>query len=389
MTAAILPLLLRIDARRPASWLAAGSAAATIALLAAAAESAAVAAAAVACGGWAAVAARGRPPRGFVPGVPAVDAAWCLERAAWPLAAALLAGGARWLVAGDGGAVAVGTAVGIAAASASAWAAARSGAAAEDAASFGVVVASAAGWVGWCAPSATTAVGWAGGAALAVLTATWLCRRRWLALAPLLGGQGRTRGSWAEVAMARGGLRSGLSVAAMATSLAGMATWYFLAPETGAMGAVVAAGWFAALAVPAALLAPPDDGGRGLLAGGLRQWRWATAVAAGHAAVLGWPPLVAGLLRAAEAQVQWPVDAIWPWAAVAVLALATACLVGLAVVAEAGRLAGETAVAWGAGIVIAVVTAAAVATAAGLPDPPPLPKGPSETQVEKMARWER
>ena len=373
MTAAMLPLLLRIDARRPASWLAAGIAAATAALLPAAAESGGVVAAvAVACGGWAAVAARGRSPCGLVPGVPAVDVAWCLERAAWPLAATLLAAGGRCLLTGDGLWGGVGVALGIVAATAAAWAAARGGAAAEDAASFGLVVSSAAGWVGGHAPSATAAVTWAAAAALAVLATAWLGRCWRLVVAPLAGG-----------------LRADLTFVAMVTSLVGMAVWYFLVPETAAMGATAAVGWFAALAVPAALLAPPSGADAGLIAGGLRPWRWAKMVAQRHAAVLGWPPLVAGLLRAAEAGGAWPVEAIWPWAAVAALGLATAILVGLAAIADRTELSGETGFAWAAGIAVAIAAAGSLAPAAGLPGSPPLPKEPPETQVEKMARWER
>jgi len=76
VSVAILPVLVRSDSRRPASWLACGMAATALASLAATGTGVAAVMAAIACGGWAAAAAAGRPPRGLVPGMVRLDAAW-------------------------------------------------------------------------------------------------------------------------------------------------------------------------------------------------------------------------------------------------------------------------------------------------------------------------
>jgi hypothetical protein len=148
----------------------------------------------------------------------------------------------------------------------------------------------------------------------------------------------------AEIGLARGGLRRILVASAMASSLAGLAGWYFLAPEAAAFGCPFAIGWFAVLAVPAALIGPPTGSVWQAVAasaatagdGPAAVWqrptalRLAVAVAVGHAALLGWPPLVAGLLQIAEATVGPAAAPAWPWITVAALTASAAGLAGLA-----------------------------------------------------------
>ena len=398
MAAELLPRLVRIDARRPASWLAAGSAAASVAVLAAASPDAAVAtAAAVFCGGWAGVAAAGVPPRGILPGDRAVDAAWWWERAAWPVVGAAgawvacgAAAGAAPIAAGAILGVGCATLVGVAAAGRAAPA---------DAASCGLVATAAAAAAGLAGGTAAAALAWAALAACIVVPVasaglTFL-GREW-------GGgldAGPARATFAEIGLARGGLRSALSGLAMIASLAGLAGWYFLFPEAAAMGLVATVGWFLALAVPAVLLGPPAGGAgweplaaaAAVEAGPGIAWRrparprWAVAVAAAHAAILGWPPLVAGLLLAAEATGAPVPAATWAWLTVAALAVAATGLVAVALAFGAAGTRPETAGAVVSGLVVAGLVLAVVR----LPELRRLPRDSGQTAVEKMVRLER
>jgi hypothetical protein len=383
--AAPLPLLVRSDARRPASWLACGLAAAAVASLAATGTGVAAVTAAIACGGWAAAAAAGRPPRGLVPGMVRLDAAWWWERAAWPLAGCLAAAAGRWLWAGDGAAIAVGLAIGVGVMTALAVAAATRGATAADATSLGLVVATAAAAAAANGRSPVEALACAGGAAAGLAAAAWAAWRHGRGWSWHADPQARTAASFAELGMARGGVRSALAALAMLTSLTGMAVWYFLAPAAAAAGTFVALGWFTALAVPAVLLGPAGHvawrrlvattagpaGSRrpGGPAGSSTQQTassydsragsrrlvgpaGAAAVACGHAVVLGWPPVVAGLLLAVEGGLEPASVCVWPWLTVAALAVAAALLVALALAASAARIDAETTLAWAAGLVI-------------------------------------
>lgn len=389
--AAILPVLVRIDARRPASWLACGMAAAAVAGLAATATGSTAMAAAVACGGWAAAAAAGRPPRGLAPGMVRLDAAWWWERAAWPLGGCLAAAVVRWMLAGDGVAPAVGIAAGIVVMAASGSAAAARGATAADAMSLGLVGATVAAAAGAMGRSAVETLACSGAAAVMMAVIVWSAWRYARGWSWPADEQARSAASFVELGMARGGVRQALSAVAMATSLAGMAVWYFLAPTVAAAGTLAALGWFATLAGPAVLLGPAGRGAWRRLGAatavpvGLRRplgLPGAVALACGHAAVLGWPPLVAGLLLTAEGGLDPATPVFWPWLTVAVLAVAAATLVGLSLVASLARVDGETAVAWAACLVILTLMA-------GLPGLRGLPTAPGKTRVEKMARLER
>jgi hypothetical protein len=106
------------------------------------------------------------------------------------------------------------------------------------------------------------------------------------------------------------------------------------------------------------------------------------AVAVGYAAMLGWPPLVAGLLHTAEAGFDPLAAGVWPWLTVAALVVAAALLVALVRCAAAAGWKPETTLA-------AAACLAVIALVVALPFLRGLPKGPAETRVEKLARWER
>jgi hypothetical protein len=290
-----------------------------------------------------------------------LDAAWWWERAAWPLAGCLAAATGRWLWADDGAAIAVGLATGVVVMTGMAAAAATRGAAAADATSLGLVVAVAAAVAGLKGRSAAEALACSGGAAAVLAAASWCAWRHGRGWSWHADAQARTAASFAELGMARGGVRSALAALAMATSLVGMAAWYFLAPAAAAAGALVALGWFTALAVPAVVLGPAGHvAWRQLVAttdgpAGIRRPvgpAGAAAVACGHAVVLGWPPVVAGLLLAVEGGLEPASVCVWPWLTVAALAVAAALLVALALAAAAARIDAETTLAWAAGLVI-------------------------------------
>lgn len=293
--------LVRIDARRPASWLVA---AATLVVVALAPVSRLWAAA----GGGAllALAAVGSLLRAS----PAADLlpARLMARLAWPLAAV----------------------------------------------AAGVV---AAGLAGFDAPGRTrVAFAVAGGAilaAVAVGAATWLPRPRGLwepaARDPSAQGQMPLVGrSWADVT-------------AMVSTLVAMATCYFLAPEFSAWYTVVATTWFTLLAVPAATLVGGDERSRrDLLAAAAGRPRLAgtptaaVPILAAYAAVLGWPAAVAAIV-ARERPWGWG-D---PMAAVLVLAGMAALAAGLAWVSAARRWREDTTLA-----VVAMAHATTLALAA-------------------------
>jgi hypothetical protein len=398
MTAAVAPLLVRTAARRPASWLAAGIAAASCLALATVPAGGPTVAAAVACGGWAGVAAVGLAPRGLVPGVAAVDAVAIWTRALWPATAAAAAGGT--VVGGAGAEMAAASILGVLVATAVSAGATRRGAPAADAASLAAAASTASAAAGLTATDAWPALATATGAAAVVLAVAWIAWRTGCGLPGPTDAEPRAgRPVLAEVGIARGGLRRILAALAMASSLAGLAGWYFLVPEAAACGCPFVLGWFAALAVPAALIGPPSHTAWQRLAdaapvpAGQRfaDWirptslRWAVAVAVGHAALLGWPPLVAGLLQAAEAAGEPAAAPVWPWLAVGVVLAAAAVLVGLAWASRAVPLRRETSLAAAAGLVVAVT----VIAAAQMPRLRGLPKAPGQTGVEKMARLTR
>lgn len=385
MAVVILPLL-RNTVRRPASWIAAGIAAVAAFALVGAPATPATIAVAVFCGGWAAIAAAGDLPRGVVPGHAAVDSAIGWTRALWPLAGVLAALAGR-AAAGTAPEVAAAVALGAVVATACGAAANRGGVAAADAASLAA-----------CATLGAAAVALSGSTARPALAAvaTFAAVTSGLACAGAAGARALARGAWptadreprpprirlAEIAIARGSIRRILVALAMASSLAGLAGWYFLVPETAAYGCPFAVAWFAALALPAALLGPPTSVGwrtlalaapapTGRPASGLRPAGagWVAAVAIGHATLLGWPPLVAAIVHAADAAGP-PGDAAgWAWMAVGALAVAAACLAGAGAVVAALDMRRETAFA----VAIGLASAVGIGLAAGLPSLPSLP----------------
>lgn len=155
-----------------------------------------------------------------------------------------------------------------------------------------------------------------------------------------------------------------LSAAAMASTLAGMVFWLFLAPERSPWYVLLAAAWFVALAIPAATInwGSRDERARQRLAP--FHWSQAWRVTGQHAAVSGWPLVVAAVLagnttRAAERLI---VAAGLVGCAVAVAGLT------VAVVSRGGRR--ETALAVMLGL--ACLLAAGAAT---LPGPWAFPAG--------------
>ena len=175
---------------------------------------------------------------------------------------------------------------------------------------------------------------------------------------------GMRAATFAGIALGRG-MRAALSRVAMATCLAGMAAWFFLAPERAWCYPLLAAAWFVSLAMPQALLQPgqgwnevartaavtADRGETPALwrRPGSARWGWESAVT--HAAVLGWPGIVAAVLWAASAPTTAGFQ--WPALTVGMLAAAAATLGLLASIGAATRSSGETMQAVAAGFACA------------------------------------
>lgn len=347
---AVAPGRLRIERRRCGSWLAVASAAGLMAWLPALPDATRLPAAILA-GAGCVVMAIGAPPRLVASPVGETVAL----RAAWPLAG-VLAGG---LIAGARGAEAA-AGVGCLAAGAAALTFAqwlrRGGTAVESSTATLVIAVATAGAV---------AAAQGAGMPLRVLVAVgaWLglCMAgfAWPAVQPYgWNGAGEGAGSSAG---------RGLMAAAMLSSLAGMVTWLFLAPERSGWYLALAAGWFVALAVPEATLsvglsrsggrrrlldATPDmpAGGPGRAARTMRHaWRlWLDTwrPAATGAAILGWPPLVAAALSPAPGPALMLAAVIGSWAAI---------LTSVATVSLAAGLSRETA--YAGGLMLALVAA--------------------------------
>ena len=376
--AAVMPILLRIEARRPAVWLSFTAAVAVPVVLGFGSLEMAVPAA-IAAGGLVAVAAVGQPPvdRGVGP---AVRAGILSARLAWPCAGGVLGGLLSGLAAsvlpdgifqgsvlpvsdsGDPGGrldpwVAVGAAVALAIAAVAAAAimaeVVRRGRPPAAVASLALALVGAAAFAalvsgrglswGWL-PQAAAAAACGGLLAWSLLrsphAADWQ--------PPLLS--------------VRTGPEVG-SFVVMATTLAAMVAFFFLLPQWWWGYAVVACGWFVCLAVPAA---PAEAGGiRGIrlcrsaagrprLPGSLSR---AAGLIAAQGAILGWPAAVAGLLSLAG-----PSPAGGPLLAVA--ALATLAILLLAVVA-ARSLHGGSADTSRASVLAVLAVAAAIVASAG------------------------
>lgn len=155
--------------------------------------------------------------------------------------------------------------------------------------------------------------------------------------------------------------RSWGDAAAMASTLGAMAICYFLMPEYAGWYAVIAASWFTLLAVPAATIVGGDQQLRGdLVAAGPGRPRLAGTLAAvvptlaAYAAILGWPAVVAAIVARNRA---------WDWrdplAALLLLFCMAAVASALAWASAARRWREETTLA-----VMAAAHATAIALAA-------------------------
>jgi hypothetical protein len=129
--------------------------------------------------------------------------------------------------------------------------------------------------------------------------------------------------------------RSWIDAVAMASTLVAMAVCFFLVPEAAGWYAVLAASWFTLLAVPVATLAGGDETARGALlaasAGGPRLPGSAARslrMLVAYAAVLAWPAAVAAVVtRGSGPAAEGSVAAI---AAIAVLLAVAAAAVAMA-----------------------------------------------------------
>ena len=327
----VLRILLRIDGRRPASWLTLAAAAGIVWLLAhppcAALRSHGSVLLASLAGAWLAVAASGDVPhsKNGLSHSPWVCLLWMCERVAWPMVGVLLGLFVSLyglsVFSGTGLCVATAMAAGIIGSLAVMHISRGCAAQAADAASLSLGIACAATAAGWLATHFAgepfDAVAFTG---IAVAAAAWVVI--------VLGV------CWtADSLFQPNTLRRGLTILAMATALAGMVGWLFLAPGCAELYCVMAVGWFVCLAIPKTTLgdgvvhrrawqrlyrsAPErpaaSSGGwtdrqvrifsqsirRAFLNVGCD--RAATTTSLVYGAILGWPPLVASVVLAGTA----------------------------------------------------------------------------------------
>ncbi len=353
----VAPLLLRIEVRRPAAW---------IALVVAAGGSlwlrgAVAGPLAAAVGGLLAVAAIGHLPAEL--GVPERWTGWLLPlvRGSWPVAGGLMA--AVWL----------GTRGGLGAALPAAGVA---GSAAVTAAVFAACLA--AGALEAVATSQTLAIVGAGAAAgVAVAVAGGSSAAQGAAVVVVWGVAAGSQ--FIAQVHDRPSLGTGHHRApfpgvgpAMASALAGMVGCYFLAPQVAWAYCLIAVGWFVVLAVPAATppagraatvrLARSAVGRPSVPASSAR----AMSYVATTAALMAWPALVAVVLSGPEAwRVGGPLAALGGVVAAASLTVVAAAVGGPRSSGEVARAVLLSAA--------AVAALGAAAWAAGLPAAPGLP----------------
>ena len=229
---------------------------------------------------------------------------------------------------------------------------------AADAASLGLLLVEGATLAGWLATRGQPHSPWL---MLTVTVAAWaglavacIASNR-LGEDPLipLGSLGRGGGGILSERLPQGPLRMHVTRGGMIAGLVGMVAWLFLTPADAAIDLWMTMGCFVALAVPPALLpfgSGDSDWQRicrsAASVDALRTWRprtnadWFAAAAAPlYGVLLGWPPLVAGLLFAGE-----PERAADALLIVVAVALATGVL-WLAAHAVAAGFNGETALA--------------------------------------------
>lgn len=332
----LLRALFRVDVRRAATWIALAAGVAAGAILPVAPAGGPALEAAWLAGACLAMASIGAPL--IAPAAPlvGVDAPAAL-RAAWP-AVGILVGAAGALVANAAPRAAATTLpllAGVLAATRVRAEATRRGASDADAISLALGLAGAAALVSWgILPAAAR-----GEVRGAVIAAAWAGL---VAAAAALDYAADHLGP-ARLAAVRGGalppaspVRRALVAASMLVAIGGMVVWLFLLPGRAVTDACMTLVAFTAAAVPAALVSddrldprwrrlmasvPPRFAARGRRAGwvppGTIEWL--------HAAILGWPPLVASLLLARDSS-----------AATAALAVAGATAAAAAATAAIG-----------------------------------------------------
>jgi hypothetical protein len=396
--AAPLPLLVRIDARRPASWIALATALlAGLALLGGQGPSPGIVAAAWIVGTLVTVAAIGEVPLelcdGGSAGRPRRFAAWLWQRFGWPLAGLLVATAAAQ--GGGCGGVPASLLLAAVVAAAIILVARLRTANAADSASLALAGGFATGallfWLGGFRSGteslAAAALLWAG-AGLAAWTAAGL--RAPVAGWPdwsnaVVGGPPRTgEGLRFGVLPSQGPLRRLLTRVSMLSSLAAMVGWLFLDPERTALYGLLAGAWFVALAVPRAALldgmavtvswagifrSAADDRDRSRPFSGPLS-RPLPAVFSAHAslscaAILAWPALVAAALAAGSPARGWQL--------VAIAAVLAGAAIGLALSATVSAVVGASGETLQAGLLALTVALVIAATAL----PPSLPRLPS------------
>lgn len=369
-------LLLAIDGRRPASWLALVAAAIVVPVVSLLPIRTPELVAFVA-GGLLAVAACGSLPRELMGGGVGL---WLTERAGWPLVGVAVACGGLLLGrTGEVGSAAGAVCAGVVAAAVTILVPTRRGVHAADAASLAVAVvcgaALLAGGVLRLLGPGDVAVGAAGLRMLLTVTGMWLA----IALLAIVVARGvesaaATFATPPAGATAAGPVRLALLWMAMVTSLAGMVTCFFLAPELAGWYPLLVLAWFTSLALPQATLLM-GDGEAAAWRRLLESIRGSSFAALGCRAaatiggLLGWPAVVAIMVRTTAPSGGG--EQVVPAAVLSLVGLAGAtAVVALAgFVTSGSRPARETALA-----AACVVFVAALLAAAGLPGLPGLPR---------------
>jgi len=412
MSLGVLRCLVRTDVRRPATWLALASGVGAGSCGWAAAADGWPLALVLVLPAIAVVAAIGDVPFGACGPAPLPAARlavlWTCTRAAWPVAGWLLATVGRVAVVGDVAAPIIGAGFAALVAVAAVVIGRLAGATAADAAGLALAVAAGGAACGWLARAAGVGVaastGAAGAAWILATASLWSWRA---ALSARSGAPAADDGGWdvlrADRLPCRGAVTRLLEPLAMAGGLAGMAGW--LAFKAGGDGdsaplfaawALLSAACFICLAVPRATLldgccgtpawerlvrcGPAGASGdrRGAATIGAAQpgmARFAAAAALAPAAILGWPPLVGGILSLPH-----PADAGPPFAIALGLAGAASSLAALTSIGAAAESARETLLAsalalcsvLGVAAVFAFVQPPAPSTSTARPRPPSL-----------------
>jgi hypothetical protein len=313
------PLLVRIDARRPASWIGlamAGSAAWAPGNV----EAMAIAMLAV-------VAAVGDVPRP-IPG--RVDVHWLAERVAWAATGVVMGAASMAMTSGAGiGSTGLFSFLAVVATALILHHGLAEQLPAADVASVAMVVAAAAVMAGLAAGSTAAALAIWFAAAMGMPVSLRLARS-----APAILPRG---GDLVGVLTAHSPIRRALGRVAMITMIAAMAGWLLLDPERAGWAAILGVAWMTCLAAPAAIL-PADGGMRGVI-----------ETVARHMVVLSWPALVAAAVTG-----YLPRGPFAPLAVAAGMAITALVILLGGLISRALRTSRETAFA----VVLALVAAA-------------------------------